>query len=134
MSEKEPWYKRRRKKDVKNRKKLIGTGGNTHTGGGKGHTRPSMNSPKSAPPDVGVLEEDETPKKDKIRVKIKPSGSKVDENDKMDEKKRKKRKKTTKKRKKSRKSVGYGGYFPYYDLYDGGSAGNGGGDGGGGGE
>ena len=134
MSEKEPWYKRRRKKDVKNRKKLIGKGGNKHTGGGKGHTRPSMQSPESAPPGVGVLEEDETTKKDKIRVKIKPKSE-------IDEKKRKKRtnkrKKTDyprKNSKKSRKSAGYAGYYPYHDLYDGGSAGNGGGDGGGGGE
>ena len=50
LTEKQAWYKRRRRKDVKNRKKLIGMGGNKHTGGGKGHSRPKMSSPKSAPP------------------------------------------------------------------------------------
>ena len=45
-------------------------GGNKHTGGGKGHKRPSMRSPKSAPPSVGVLEEEETNKINKIKVKI----------------------------------------------------------------
>ena len=134
LNENEPWYKRRRTKDVKNRKELIGKGGNKHTGGGKGHSRPSMQSPESAPPGVGVLEEDEVTKSDKIRVKIKPKTKINAESGDIDEKKRKKRKKTSKKRKKPRKSTGYGGYYPYYDLYDGGSAGDGGGDGGGGGE
>ena len=74
MTEKQAWYKRRRRKDVKNRKKLIGMGGNKHTGGGKGHKRPKMGSPKSAPPSVGVLEEENPTKKDKIKVKIAKNG------------------------------------------------------------
>ena len=36
LTEKEAWYFRRSRKDVKNRKKLIGMGNNKHTGGGKG--------------------------------------------------------------------------------------------------
>ena len=79
LTEKEAWYLRRRRKDVKNRKKLIGMGDNKHTGGGKGHSRPKMGSPKSAPPGVGVLEEEIPKKKRKIRVKITKNDPKLDE-------------------------------------------------------
>ena len=70
LTEKEAWYLRRRRKDVKNRKKLIGMGGNKDFGGGKGHSRPKMGSPKSAPAGVGVLEEKNEDKMAKIKVKI----------------------------------------------------------------
>ena len=122
LTEKEAWYLRRRRKDVKNRKKLIGMGGNKHTGGGKGHKRPKMGSPKSAPPGVGVLEEDGETKMSKIRVKIIPKASK------MDEKRRKK------KRKKAKKRRNRGSNWPYIGgyIHDFGGNGDGGGDGGGG--
>ncbi len=119
LTEKQAWYKRRLKKDVKNRKKLIGLGGNKHTGGGKGHKRPKMRSPKSAPPGVGVLEEENEEEKRTIKVKIVQ---------KVDEKRKKKRKKHRKKAKKGPKSAYYGGYFPHYW----GEFGDNGGDGGGG--
>ena len=122
LTEKEAWYLRRRRKDVKNRKKLIGMGNNRHTGGGKGHSRPKMGSPKSAPPGVGVLEEENPVKMKKIRVKITPKDSKIDE------KRRKKR------RKKAKKRRNRGSNWPYIGGYiqDFGGFGDGGGDGGGG--
>ena len=55
------WYKMK--------KKLIGYGKNKHTGGGKGHTRPSFEKSKAAPPDFAVLEKKEEKKK-KLKVKI----------------------------------------------------------------
>ena len=118
LTEKQAWYKRRRKKDVKNRKKLIGSGGNKHTGGGKGHKRPKMGSPKSAPPGVGVLEEENEDKKRTIKVKIVKN---------LDEKRRKKRKKGRKKAKKGPKYAYYGGHFPHYWSEFGDNGGDGGG-------
>jgi len=53
----------------KMKKRLVGYGKNKHTGGGKGHTRPSFKKSKAAPPDFAVLEEKEEEKK-KLRVKI----------------------------------------------------------------
>jgi len=53
----------------KMKKKLVGYGKNKHTGGGKGHTRPSFKKSKAAPPDFAVLEE-EKEEKAKIKVKI----------------------------------------------------------------
>lgn len=53
----------------KMKKKLIGYGKNKHTGGGKGHTRPSFEKSKAAPPDFAVLEKKEEKKK-KLKVKI----------------------------------------------------------------
>jgi len=53
----------------KMKKRLVGYGKNRHTGGGKGHTRPSFNKSKSAPPGFGVLEEEQEDKKT-IKVKI----------------------------------------------------------------
>ena len=122
LTEKEAWYLRRRRKDVKNRKKLIGMGNNKHTGGGKGHSRPSMKSPKSAPPAVGVLEEENPKKKRKIRIKI------TKKDPKLDEKRRKKR------RKKAKKRRNRGSNWPYIGSYthDFGDSGGSGGDGGGG--
>lgn len=119
LTEKEAWYLRRRRKDVKNRKKLIGMGNNKHTGGGKGHSRPKMGSPKSAPPAVGVLEEENPKKKRKIRVKIAKNDPK------LDEKRRKKR------RKKAKKRRNRGSNWPYIggNTHD---FGDSGGDGGGG--
>ena len=102
--------------------KLIGTGKNTHKGGGEGHEEADYNPSKN----VLALEGQETKKKDKIKIKI------VSKDDNLDEKKKKRRKKR-KKSKKRRSRVGYGSYYPYYDLYDG-DSGDGGGDGGGGGE
>ncbi len=79
LTEKEAWYLRRRRKDVKNRKKLIGMGNNKHTGGGKGHSRPKMGSPKSAPPNVGVLEEEIPKKKYKIKVIVAKNAKNIGE-------------------------------------------------------
>ena len=119
LTEKQVWYKRRRKKDRKNRKKLIGLGGNKHFGGGKGHKRPKMGSPKSAPPGVGVLEEDNEDEKRTIKVKIVQ---------KVDEKRKKKRKKRRKKAKKGPKYAYYGGSYPHHwgDFGDSGGDGAGG--------
>jgi len=118
LTEKEAWYLRRRRKDVKNRKKLIGMGGNKHTGGGKGHKRPKMGSPKSAPPGVGVLEEENETKMSKIRVKIAPNEGKIDE------KKRKKRKKRPQKRSNKGSNWPYiGGYIHDFGGGDGGDGG-----------
>ena len=97
-------------------------GGNRHTGGGKGHKRPKMGSPKSAPPGVGVLEEEIPKKKRKIKVKI------AKNNPNLDEKRGKKRRKRPKKRRNR------GSNWPYIGGYiqDFGSSGGEGGDGGGG--
>ena len=97
-------------------------GNNKHTGGGKGHSRPKMGSPKSAPPGVGVLEEEIPKKKRKIRVKI------TKKDPKLDEKRRKKR------RKKAKKRRNRGSNWPYIGSYthDFGDSGESGGDGGGG--
>jgi hypothetical protein len=51
------------------KKKIVGYGKNKHTGGGKGHTRPSFKKSKAAPPEFTVLEE-EKEEKSKIKVKI----------------------------------------------------------------
>ena len=130
MTEEEAWYLRKRRTDVKNRKKLIGLGDNKHTGGGKGHSRPSMKSPKSAPAGVGVLEEENEVKNNKIKVKIVPK----EEN--IDEKRKKTRKKTpTKRRKTPQKRRNKGSNWPYVGGNIGDSSDSGGaGDGGGGGE
>ena len=103
--------------------RLIGTGKNKHKGGGSGHEEADMGPSKN----VLALDEQNSKKKDKIKVKI----VKKDEN--LDEKKKKRRKKR-KKTKKRPSKTGYSGYYPYYDLYDAGSGDSGGGDGGGGGE
>jgi len=125
LTEKEAWYLRRRRKDVKNRKKLIGMGGNKHTGGGKGHKRPKMGSPKSAPAAVGVLEEENETKMKKIKVRIKPKQSNIEE---KRRKRRKKHKKTSKRRRNK------GSNWPYIGSYihDFGDSGGDAGDGGGG--
>ena len=110
----EPFQRAMKKKHFNMKKRLVGLGDNKHSGGGKGHKKPSFKRSKSAPP----LGEDKKPKKKrKIRVKITP---KIDE-------KRKKRKKKRKKAQKKRKYAYYGGWFPY----DSGGS-DGGGDGGGG--
>ena len=51
------------------KKRLVGYGKNKHTGGGKGHKRPSFVKSKSAPAGFGVLEE-ENEDKSTIKVKI----------------------------------------------------------------
>ena len=53
----------------KMKKKLVGYGKNKHTGGGKGHTRPSFKKSKAAPPSFAVLEE-ENEEKSTLKVKI----------------------------------------------------------------
>jgi hypothetical protein len=51
---------------------MIGLGKNTHTGGGKGHSRPNYSRSKSAPAGFGVLEEENDEKsKKKVKIKIK---------------------------------------------------------------
>ena len=57
------------KKWFKMKKRLIGYGGNKHSGGGKGHTKPNFNKSKSGPSDFSVLEEENEEKKS-IKVKI----------------------------------------------------------------
>ena len=57
------------KKWFKMKKRLVGYGKNKHTGGGKGHKRPSFVKSKSAPPGFGVLEE-ENEEKSTLKVKI----------------------------------------------------------------
>ena len=51
------------------KKRLVGYGKNKHTGGGKGHTRPSFKKSKAAPPDFAVLEEENEQKATK-KIKI----------------------------------------------------------------
>ena len=51
------------------KKRLVGYGKNRTTGGGKGHTRPSYQKSKAAPPYFAVLEE-EKEEKSTIKVKI----------------------------------------------------------------
>jgi ADP-ribose pyrophosphatase YjhB (NUDIX family) len=58
-----------RKNHFKKKKRLIGLGKNKHTGGGKGHTKPSFQRSASAPAGFGVLEEEEEVKR-KLKVKI----------------------------------------------------------------
>ena len=57
------------KKWFKMKKRLVGYGGNKHSGGGKGHTKPSFKKSKSGPSDFSVLEEEIEDKKS-IKVKI----------------------------------------------------------------
>ena len=57
------------KKWSKMKKRLVGYGKNKHTGGGKGHTRPSFSKSKAAPPDFAVLEEEKEENR-KLKVKI----------------------------------------------------------------
>jgi ADP-ribose pyrophosphatase YjhB (NUDIX family) len=123
LTEKQAWYKRRRRKDVKNRKKLIGMGGNKSFGGGKGHSRPKMGSPKSAPPAVGVLEEENEEKTAKIRVNITPKQEKCSQ---ISEKKRKKAPKKAKKGPKMGSKRGKKGQK--YAYYGGDIGGDGGGE------
>ena len=62
------------KKWAKMKKRLVGFGKNKETGGGKGHTRPSFEKSKAAPPDFAVLEEE---KEDKKPIKVKISKKKT---------------------------------------------------------
>ena len=62
------------KKWSKMKKRLVGFGKNKHTGGGKGHTRPSFKKSKSGPSDFSVLEEE---KEEKKTVKVKIAKKKV---------------------------------------------------------
>ena len=54
---------------AKMKKTLIGLGKNKNTGGGKGHTRPSMKKSKSGPSEFSVLEEKEAKKKE-LKLKL----------------------------------------------------------------
>ena len=92
LSENERFQHAMKAKHRKMKKKLVGLGGNTHFGGGKGHSRPKMSRSESAPAGFGVLEEENEDKNDKIKVKIVQN---------MDEKRKKKRKNRTNKRKKT---------------------------------
>jgi 8-oxo-dGTP pyrophosphatase MutT (NUDIX family) len=112
--------------------KLIGMGGNKHTGGGKGHTRPSMSKGKAAPPDFAVLEEEEGKKKGKIKIKIVNNEENLDEKKKKRKKKRKKSKKSKHQPKAGRSTKYFGSSYFDYGLFDGGSGDSGAGDGGGG--
>ena len=56
------------------KRRLVGMGKNKHTGGGKGHTKPSFKKSKSGPSDFSVLEEE---KEDKKTVKVKIAKKKV---------------------------------------------------------
>ena len=121
MNEEEIYQLKVKKKHKDMKKKLIGYGGNKHTGGGKGHERPSFERSKSAPPGFGAMGEQKETKSEKYRkIKVKIVQD-IEE----------RRKKRRKKRKKSRKRRGYGAYYPYFDIYDGGNVGDSGGDGGG---
>ena len=58
-----------KRKWAKMKKRLIGYGKNKHTGGGKGHSKPSFKKSKSGPSNFSVLEEEKEEKKP-IKVKI----------------------------------------------------------------
>ena len=70
LSEKASYQAKMKRKHRKMKRKLVGMGGNSHFGGGKGHKRPKMNRSKSAPAGFGALEEDNKDKKRTIKVKI----------------------------------------------------------------
>ena len=71
------YLRSQRKYWAKMKRKLVGMGKNKHTGGGKGHTRPSFPKGKAATAPFAVLEEeDEGRKRKKIIVKIKKSKNK----------------------------------------------------------
>jgi len=71
------YLRSQRKYWAKMKRKLVGMGKNKHTGGGKGHTRPSFPKGEPSPAGWSVLEEDnEPPKRKKIIVKIKKSKNK----------------------------------------------------------
>ena len=57
------------KKWAKMKKRLVGYGKNKHTGGGKGHTKPSFKKSKSGPSEFSVLEE-KTEENKTLKVKI----------------------------------------------------------------
>ena len=57
------------KKWSKMKKRLVGYGKNKHTGGGKGHTKPSFKKSKSGPSAFSVLEE-EKEENSKLKIKI----------------------------------------------------------------
>jgi ADP-ribose pyrophosphatase YjhB (NUDIX family) len=118
LTEEERYQRFVKKKHSKMKKKLIGYGLNKEFGGGKGHSRPKMTRSKSAPPGFGGLEEEKSPKKRKIKIKITKN---------MDEKRKKRRKKRKKTTKKSRKHGYYGGFLPHRSDDSGGDSGDGGG-------
>jgi hypothetical protein len=125
MTNEEKYLASQHKNWRKMKTKLIGTGKNKHKGGGKGHEEADMGPSKN----VLALDEENTKKKDKIKVKI------VKNEENLDEKKKKRRKKRQKKKnrpKAGRNSKYFGSTFVDYGLFDGGSADSGGGDGGGG--
>ncbi len=71
------YLRSQRKYWAKMKRKLVGMGKNKHTGGGKGHTRPSFPKGKAATAPFAVLEEEnDTTKRKKIIVKIKKSRNK----------------------------------------------------------
>jgi 8-oxo-dGTP pyrophosphatase MutT (NUDIX family) len=70
LTEEERFQVAMKRKHRKMKQKLIGMGKNKRFGGGKGHSRPSMERSKSAPPGFGAIGEEKGKKKRKIRVKI----------------------------------------------------------------
>lgn len=62
------------KKWSKMKRRLVGFGKNKHTGGGKGHIKPSFNKAKSGPSAFSVLEEEQ---EDNKTVKVKINKKKV---------------------------------------------------------
>ena len=70
IREEEEIQKKYKRGHARKKKRLIGKGGNRDTGGGKGHTRPSMKRSKSSPAGFGGLEE-------KVKIKIRPTSAKL---------------------------------------------------------
>jgi hypothetical protein len=68
------YLKSQRKYWAKMKRKLVGKGNNRHTGGGKGHTRPSFNKGKGSPAGFGMLEEEEEQLNEKMMLKPGPKG------------------------------------------------------------
>ena len=68
----EPFQLAMKRNHWNKKKKMVGLGKNNHTGGGKGHSRPSFARSKSAPAGFGALEEENDGKsKKKVKIKIK---------------------------------------------------------------
>ncbi len=57
----EPFQLKMKKNHRNKKRRLVGLGKNKHFGGGKGHSRPKMSRSKSAPPGIGIIEEEKWP-------------------------------------------------------------------------
>lgn len=75
----EPIQKAWRKKHPRMKKRLVGKGGNKHTGGGRGHTRPKMKRTMSAPP-LGEDQSEEVVELDADKLGAYISGLDPDDN------------------------------------------------------